>query len=126
VSRKCRFLNNLTSNYVVTMAADSKGVTEPPVSVASIRLKVLPFDTDPELQYFLAIRMVLVVLRTAVLALAGNARRSLEWILPTRYIDRQEENAENEKYFEEEKSFVTGFDSKAIQLPHPLQRITPE
>jgi hypothetical protein len=77
------------------MAADSKGVTEPPVSVASIRLKVLPFDTDPELQYFLAIRMVLVVLRTAVLALAGNARRSLELILPKSYREGQEENVEN-------------------------------
>jgi len=86
---------------MVTTAVDSKRVTERPVSVASIGLKVLRFDTDPELQHFLAIRMVSVVLRTAVLAVAGNARRSLEWMLPTRYIGRQEENAENEKYFEE-------------------------
>jgi hypothetical protein len=63
---------------VVTTATDSKGVTEPPVSVASIGVKVLRFDTDPELQYLLAIRMVLVIRRTAVLAVAGNARRSLE------------------------------------------------
>ena len=111
---------------MVTTAADSKGVTEPPVSVASIGLKVLRFDTDPELQYFLAIRMVLVVRRTAVLAVAGNARRSLEWILPTRYRGRQEENAENRKYFQEEGSLVPGFDSNPIQIPHPLQRITPE
>jgi hypothetical protein len=32
---------------VVTTATDSKGVTEPPVSVASIRFKVLRFDIDP-------------------------------------------------------------------------------
>jgi len=98
---------------VVTTAADSKGVTEPPVSVASTGLKVLRFDTDPELQYLLAIRMVLVVLRTAVLAVAGNARRSLEWILPTSYRGRQEENAENRKYFQEEGSLVPGFGSKS-------------
>jgi hypothetical protein len=103
---------------MVTTAIDSKGVTERLVSVASIRLKALRFDTDPELQCFLAIRMVLVVLRTAVLAVAGNARRSLEWILPTSYRSRQEENEENEKYFEEERSFVVGFDSNAVQLPH--------
>jgi hypothetical protein len=84
---------------MVTTGADSKGVTEPPVSVASTGVKVLRFDTDPELQYFLAIRMVLAVLRTAVLAVAGKARRSLEWMLPTSYIDRQEENAGNRKYY---------------------------
>jgi len=43
--------------------------------------------------------MVLVILRTAVLGLAGNARRSLDLILPTSYRGRQEENAENRKYF---------------------------
>ena len=96
-SRKCRFLNNLTSNHVVTIAADSKGATKPPVSVASIGVKALRFDTDPELQCLLAIRMVLVVLRTAVLAVAGNARRRLEWILPASYTGRQEENAEKSK-----------------------------
>ena len=32
---------------MVTTAADSKGVTEPLVSVASIRLKALRFDIDP-------------------------------------------------------------------------------
>jgi len=32
---------------VVTTAVDSKGVTEPPVSVASTGLKVLRFDIDP-------------------------------------------------------------------------------
>jgi hypothetical protein len=32
---------------VVTTDTDSKGVTEPPVSVASTRLKVLRFDIDP-------------------------------------------------------------------------------
>jgi hypothetical protein len=32
---------------MVTISTDSKGVTEPPVSVASIRLKVLRFDIDP-------------------------------------------------------------------------------
>jgi hypothetical protein len=37
----------MASNHVVTTAADPKGVTEPLVSVASIRLKVLRFDIDP-------------------------------------------------------------------------------
>ena len=46
-SRKWRFLNNLTSNHMVTAATDSMGVTEPLVSVASIRLKVPRFDIDP-------------------------------------------------------------------------------
>jgi len=78
--------------------ADSKGVAEHLVSAASDGLRVFPFDIDPELQYFLAIRMVSVILRTAVLGLAGNARRSLVWILPTSYRGRQEENAENRKY----------------------------
>ena len=32
---------------MVTTAVDSKGVTEPPVSVASTGLKVLRFDIDP-------------------------------------------------------------------------------
>ena len=32
---------------MVTTAADSMGVTEPSVSVASIRLNVLRFDIDP-------------------------------------------------------------------------------
>jgi hypothetical protein len=32
---------------MVTISTDSKGVTEPPVSVASTRLKVLRFDIDP-------------------------------------------------------------------------------
>ena len=32
---------------MVTTATDSKGVMEPPVSVASIRHKVLRFDIDP-------------------------------------------------------------------------------
>jgi hypothetical protein len=54
VSCKCRFLNNLNSNHVVTTAVDSKGVREPPVSVASIRLKVLRFDIDPWTALFLA------------------------------------------------------------------------
>src|SRR5579863_2761026 len=62
-------------------------------------LKVFPFDIDPELLSFLGIRTVLVILRTALLGLAGNARRSLGWILPTSYRARQEENAENQKYF---------------------------
>jgi len=74
-----------------------------------------------ELHYFLAIRMVLVIRRTVVLALAGNARRSLEWILPTSYRGRQEENAENQRNFEEEGNFVSGFDSNAIQLHRPLR-----
>jgi hypothetical protein len=47
VSRKCRFLNNVTSNHMVTKAVGFKGVTEPSVSVASIRLKALRFDIDP-------------------------------------------------------------------------------
>jgi hypothetical protein len=38
---------------VVTMAVDSKGVTEPPVSVASIRLKVFRFDIDQWTAVFL-------------------------------------------------------------------------
>jgi hypothetical protein len=58
--------------------------------------------------------MVLVILRTAGLAVAGNARPSLEWILPTSYRGRQEENAENQKYLEEEGNFVPGIDSNAI------------
>ena len=91
------------------------------VFAASDGLKVLPFDIDPELQYFSAIRMVSVILRTAVLAVAGNARRSLEWILPTSYRGRQEENAENQRNFEEEGNFVSGFDSNAIQLHRPLR-----
>ena len=53
MSRKCRFLNNLNSNHVVTTAIDSKGVTEPPVSVASIGLRVLRFDIDPWTAVFL-------------------------------------------------------------------------
>jgi len=53
VSRKCRFLNNLISNHVVTTATDSKGVTERGVSVASIGLKVLRFDNDPWTAVFL-------------------------------------------------------------------------
>jgi hypothetical protein len=67
--------------------------------VASDGLKFFPFDIDPELLYLLAIRIVSVILRTAVLGLAGNARRSLGWILPTSYRGRQEENADNRKYF---------------------------
>ena len=54
MSSKCRFLNNLNSNHVVTMSADSKGVREPPVSVASIRLKAIRFDTDPWIALFLS------------------------------------------------------------------------
>jgi hypothetical protein len=84
---------------LVIIRTDSKGFAEHLVSAASDGLKVLPFDIDPELQYFSAIRMVSVILRTAVLAVAGNARRSLEWILPTSYRGRQEENEENRKYF---------------------------
>jgi hypothetical protein len=38
---------------MVTISTDSKGVTEPPVSVASIRLKVLRFDIDPWTAIFL-------------------------------------------------------------------------
>ena len=38
---------------MVTTAADSKGVTEPPVSVASIGLRVLRFDIDPWTAVFL-------------------------------------------------------------------------
>jgi hypothetical protein len=47
VPRKCRFLDDLTSNHVFTTAVDSKEVKEPSVSVASSRLKVLRFDIDP-------------------------------------------------------------------------------
>jgi hypothetical protein len=54
VSCKWQFLNNLDSNYVVTMAADSKGVAESPVSAASIRLKALRFDIDPWTALFIA------------------------------------------------------------------------
>jgi len=38
---------------MVTVAVDSKEVTEPPVSVASIRFKVLRFDIDPIIDVFL-------------------------------------------------------------------------
>jgi hypothetical protein len=38
---------------MVTTAVDSKGVTEPPVSVASIGLKALRFDIDPWTALFL-------------------------------------------------------------------------
>jgi hypothetical protein len=38
---------------MVTVAVDSKGVTEPPVSVASIRFKVLRFDIDPIIGLYL-------------------------------------------------------------------------
>ena len=88
---------------MVIVRADSKGVAEHLVSAASNGLKVFRFDTDPELHCFWAIRIVLVILRTAVLAVAGNARRSLELILPTSYRGRQGKNAENRKYFEEER-----------------------
>ena len=84
---------------MVIVRTDSKGVAGHLVSAASAGLKVFPFDIHPELRYFLAIRMVLVILRTAMFAVAGNARRSLGWILPTSYRARQEENAENRKYF---------------------------
>jgi hypothetical protein len=53
--------------------------------------------------------MVSVILRTAGLALAGNARRSLEWILPTSYRGRQEENAENRKYIGRRGVSLRGF-----------------
>ena len=39
---------------MVTTATDSKGVTEPLVSVASIRLKILRFDIDPWTALFLS------------------------------------------------------------------------
>jgi hypothetical protein len=39
---------------MVTVAVDSKEVTEPPVSVASIRFKVLRFDIDPIIGLYLA------------------------------------------------------------------------
>jgi len=84
---------------LVIVCTDSKGVAEHLVSAASDGLKVFPFDIDPELQYFLAIRMVSDILRTAALGLAGNARRSLGWILPMSYRGRQEENEKNQKYF---------------------------
>ena len=84
---------------MVIVRIDPKGVAEHLVSVASDGLKVFPFDIDPELLFSLPIRTVLVILRTTVLAVAGNARRSLGWILPTSYRGRQEENAENQKYF---------------------------
>ena len=54
MSCKCQFLNNLDSNRVVTTTTDSKGITEPPVSVASTRLKVLRFDIGPWTALFLA------------------------------------------------------------------------
>ena len=38
---------------MVTVAVDSKEVTEPPVSVASIRFKVLRSDIDPIIDVFL-------------------------------------------------------------------------
>jgi hypothetical protein len=90
---------------LVIVRIDPKGVAEHLVSVASDGLKVFPFDIDPEFLFSLAIRTVLVILRTTVLAVAGNARRSLGWILPTSYRDRQEENAENRKYLEKGISF---------------------
>jgi len=76
VSRKCRFLDDFSSNHMVTTAADSKGVVEPPVSVASIRLKVLRFDIDPGTPLFLSNSTDLWQLRD--LFREGYSKRSSE------------------------------------------------
>jgi hypothetical protein len=81
VFRKSRSLNNLTSNHVVTTAVDSRGVAEPPVSVASIRLKVLRFDIDLRAHYFLAIRLICGTCGIRFGKGIRNARLSLQVIL---------------------------------------------
>jgi hypothetical protein len=61
---------------VVTKAADSKGVTEPPASVASIRLKALRFDIDPWTALFLGNSTDVWHLRGPFRE--GNSKRSSE------------------------------------------------
>ena len=81
MSRKCRFLNNLISDHVVSTATDSKGVTERGVSVASIGLKVLRFDNDPWTALFLGNSTDLWHLRSPFRE--GYSKRLFE---PARYI----------------------------------------
>ena len=81
MSRKCRFLNNLTSNHVVTTAVDSKGVTERVVTAHSAGLKVLRFDTDPWTAVFLDNSTDFSHLRGPFGKGIRNARQSLHTIL---------------------------------------------
>jgi len=90
VSRKCRFLNNLTGNHIVTITADSKGITEPPVSMASIRLKVLRFEVDATIALFLGNSPDLGHCEVrSRFAVTGNTRHSLRQILPKRHRECQ-------------------------------------
>ena len=109
---------------MVTKAADSKGVTEPPASVASIRLKALRFDVDPSTPLFLCNSTDLWQLRGSFRE--GYSKRSSEsagYITIQLYSVSREISREKIfkiiKTYYGQRNFVVDCYSNAIEDSHP-------